>query len=322
MRAIVCPDYGPPESLRVEERPDPVPGPGQALVRHWAWGVNFVDILMCAGGYQLKPEVPFIPGGEAAGEVVDVGDGAPFRVGDKVMTARRLGMFAELAVADAGSALAMPAAFDFAEGAAFRSVYMTAWNALTHGARLEAGDKVLVLGAAGGVGLAAVQIAKLKGAEVIAGASSAAKRAALASHADFVIDQSSGFRDEVKDLSGGGVDVVVDPVGGEIGEEALRAMAYGCRYLRLGFTAGRPPAIRSNHLLIKGASAIGFRAGEIGRRNPGLNEQTMSDLLALAEAGRLRPHISHRADWPKITAAMRPITNREVIGKSVMVDDG
>ncbi len=321
MRQITCPAYGPPETLEVEEVPTPSPTPGQVLVRHRAWGINYVDMLMCAGGYQLKPDLPFTPGGEAAGDVIALGEGVEgITVGDRVMISGRYGLFAEVAAVDRAGIQPLPTAFDYAQGAAFKSVYMTAWNALNHGAHLRPGEVLLVHGAAGGVGLAAVHIGRMMGAIVIGTAGSDAKLDVVkAEGADHVINYTDGFKDQVKALtSGRGADVIYDPVGGAVAEESFKAMNYGCRILYIGFTGGPPVQIRSNLLLIKGASAIGFRAGEIGRRIPGLNERTMHDLIALAEAGRLRPHISHRTAWPDVAAAMAPIQNRTVIGKSVM----
>ncbi|MDC3348476.1 MAG: NADPH:quinone oxidoreductase family protein [Paracoccaceae bacterium] len=321
MRQITCPAYGPPETLEVEEVPTPSPTPGQVLVRHRAWGINYVDMLMCAGGYQLKPDLPFTPGGEAAGDVIALGEGVEgITVGDRVMISGRYGLFAEVAAVDRAGIQPLPTAFDYAQGAAFKSVYMTAWNALNHGAHLRPGEVLLVHGAAGGVGLAAVHIGRMMGAIVIGTAGSDAKLDVVkAEGADHVINYTDGFKDQVKALTGGrGADVIYDPVGGAVAEESFKAMNYGCRILYIGFTGGPPVQIRSNLLLIKGASAIGFRAGEIGRRIPGLNERTMHDLIALAEAGRLRPHISHRTAWPDVAAAMAPIQNRTVIGKSVM----
>ncbi|MEM7422243.1 MAG: NADPH:quinone oxidoreductase family protein [Pseudomonadota bacterium] len=323
MRAIVCRGFGPPEALVVEDRPDPEPAPDGVIVHHRAWGLNYVDVLMCAGGYQLRPDLPFVPGLEAAGDVVAVGRRVSgVKIGDRVMAAHRPGAFAEKVAVPASALAALPETFDYAEGAVFRSAYLTAWNALVHGARLEPGETLLVHGAAGGVGMAGVQVGRLLGAVVIGTAGTDEKCAAVSrAGADHVINYASGaFRDDVKALTGGrGADVIYDPVGGGVAEESLRCMNHGCRILCIGFTGGAPVDIRSNLLLIKGASAIGFRAGEIGRRKPGLNEQSMNRLLTLAGAGRLRPHISHRAPWPDVQAAMRPIQDRTVIGKSVMV---
>ena len=321
MRAIVCSEFGSPDLLGIAEHPKPAPKPGQVLVRHRAWGLNYVDVLMCAGGYQLKPQLPFVPGLEAAGDVIALGAGVKgVSIGDRVMTSARPGAFCEVMALDVSDTLPIPAPFGYAEAAVFRSAYMTAWNALVHGARLQAGETLLVHGAAGGVGLAAVHVGRLLGAIVIATAGTDAKLAVVqAEGADHVINYSNGFRDQVKDLTAGqGVDVIYDPVGGKVAEESLRCMNFGCRVLYIGFTGGEPVLVRSNLLLIKGASAIGFRAGEIGRRNPGLNEKSMTTLLKLAAAGRLRPHISHRVKWPDVQGAMQVIQNREVIGKAVM----
>ncbi len=321
MQRIICPAYGPPDTLIVEKAATPSAASGQVLVRHRAWGLNYVDLLMCSGGYQLKPDTPFTPGIEAAGDVIALGDGVEdLNIGDRVMTNARYGLFAEIAAVDREGVQPLPAAFDYAEGAVFKSAYMTAWNALNHGAHLKPGEVLLVHGAAGGVGLAAVQIGRLMGAIVIATAGSDDKLTTVKQMgADHVINYTGGFKDQVKALTGGrGADVIYDPVGGAVAEESFKAMNYGCRILYIGFTGGPPVQIRSNLLLIKGASAIGFRAGEIGRRKPGLNQQSMRDLTALVEAGRLRPHISHRAAWPNVAAAMRPIQDRTVVGKSVM----
>lgn len=321
MQKIVCPAYGPPKTLVVENASAPALAPGQVLVRHRAWGLNYVDLLMCAGGYQLKPDTPFTPGIEAAGDVIAVGKGVDdIAIDDRVMTNARYGLFAEVAAVDRAGVQPLPEAFGYAEGAVFKSAYMTAWNALNHGAHLKPGEVLLVHGAAGGVGLAAVQIGRLMGAIVIATAGSDDKLITVKREgADHVINYSGGFKDQVKALTGGrGADVIYDPVGGAVAEESFKAMNYGCRILYIGFTGGPPVQIRSNLLLIKGASAIGFRAGEIGRRKPGLNEQSIRDLTALVEAGRLRPHISHSAAWPNVAAAMQPIQERTVVGKSVM----
>lgn len=321
MRQIICPDYGPPDILKVTEAPTPSPATGQVLVRHRAWGINYVDLLMIAGGYQLKPDAPFTPGIEAAGDVIALGDDVGnLAIGDRVMTSARYGLYSEVAAVDRASVLRLPEAFDYAEGAVFRSAYMTAWNALNHGAHLRPGEVLLVHGAAGGVGLAAVQIGRLMGAIVIATAGSDDKlNVVKAEGADHVINYAQGFKDQVKALTAGrGADVIYDPVGGAVAEESFKAMNYGCRILYIGFTGGPPAQIRSNLLLIKGASAIGFRAGEIGRRIPGLNEKSMADLTALVEAGRLRPHISHHTPWPDAAEAFRPMQDRRVIGKSVM----
>ena len=241
MRAIVCSEFGSPDLLGIAEHPEPAPKPGEVLVRHRAWGLNYVDVLMCAGGYQLKPQLPFVPGLEAAGDVIALGAGVKgVSIGDRVMTSARPGAFCEVMALDVSDTLPIPAPFGYAEAAVFRSAYMTAWNALVHGARLQAGETLLVHGAAGGVGLAAVHVGRLLGAIVIATAGTDAKLAVVqAEGADHVINYSDGFRDQVKDLTAGqGVDVIYDPVGGKVAEESLRCMNFGCRVLYIGFTVG------------------------------------------------------------------------------------
>ena len=230
MRVILCRELGSPEVLTVEERPDPEPGMGEVLVRQEAWGVNYVDALMVAGGYQLKPDLPFVPGLEAAGTVVETGWGSnAFEPGDRVVVSHRPGGFAELAVATFDRVRRAPPELDMAEAAVFRSAYHTALHALLQRGRLAPGETVLVLGAAGGVGLAAVHCAKRLGAQVIAAAAGEEKLAALRRQgADVVIDYREGFRSAVLAATGGrGADVVYDPVGGDAFDEAMRSTAWG-----------------------------------------------------------------------------------------------
>ena len=255
MRVILCRELGSPDVLTVEERPDPEPGMGEVLVRQEAWGVNYVDALMVAGGYQLRPDLPFVPGLEAAGTVVATGWGSnAFEPGDRVVVSHRPGGFAELAVATFDRVRPAPPELDMPEAAVFRSAYHTALHALLQRGRLAPGETVLVLGAAGGVGMAAVHCAKRLGAQVIAAAAGEEKLAALRRQgADVVIDYRAGFRSAVLAATGGrGADVVYDPVGGDAFDEAMRSTAWGGRILSIGFASGRWPVAKVNHILIKG----------------------------------------------------------------------
>lgn len=323
MRAIVCTALGGPERLAIQDRPEPgPPGPGQVLVANRAWGVNFVDALMCRGGYQLKPDPPFVPGMEAAGEVLAVGDGmTDWRPGDRVMTAHRPGAFQDRHLLAESALWRMPAGMEFPEAAGFRSAAMTAYHSLVDRGRLEAGETVLVHGATGGVGLAAVQLAKALGATTIATGGDPKKLAVVAAMgADHAISSAPGFRDRVKALTDGrGVDLVYDPVGGDVFDESVRCLAWEGRIVVVGFVSGRAALARTNHLLIKGASVIGIRAGEGARQKPERGARAKAAVLALAAAGRLTPHISHRFAFPDVAAAFRAIEAREVVGKAVLV---
>ncbi len=324
MRVILCRELGAPEALTVEERPDPAPGFGEVLVRQEAWGVNYVDALMVAGGYQLKPDLPFVPGLEAAGRIVATGfDGGAFQPGDRVVVSHRPGGFAELAAVSYGRVRRAPPELDMAEAAVFRSAYHTALHALLQRGRLAPGETVLVLGAAGGVGMAAVHCARRLGARVIAAAGGEAKLAALREQgADVAIDYRNGFRGAVLAATGGrGVDVVYDPVGGDAFDEAMRATAWGGRILTVGFTSGRRPVAKVNHILIKGIEVIGVRAGEAGRRNPRLPEETWRYLTRWVAEDGLRPHISHRVPFSRAAEALQLVLDRKVIGKAVLVPD-
>jgi len=261
MKAIVCEAFGGPEVLVLREVPDPPPpGPGEIQVRIAARGVQYRDVLMLAGKYQFRPEAPFIPGSEAAGDVVALGAGVSrFEVGDKVVSRSELGALAELVNAREADCDPMPARLSLEEASVFRNTYMTAYHALMQRGRLAAGEKVLIHGAAGGIGIPAIQLAKLHGAEVIATATGKAKRAVcLEEGADHAIEYEGGFRDPVMELTGGcGVDIVYDPVNGPTFEESLRCLAWGGRILILGFLGGPPAAARTNYLLIKCIEAIG-----------------------------------------------------------------
>jgi NADPH:quinone reductase len=322
MRAVVCRELGPPERLRLEEfESKPLAG-GEVRVALRAAGINFPDILMAAGEYQLKPELPFTPGVEAAGEVTEVADDiARIAVGDRVIVKMRHGAYAEEVVVAPSQLTRLPANFDDAEGATFLAAHGTAYHALIDRAQLGRGEVLLVHGAGGGVGLAAVEIGKLLGATVIAAASSEEKLAvAKAKGADHgVLYAREPFRDAVKRITGGrGADVVFDPVGGEVFENSLRCIAWGARILVVGFTGGIGLA-HTNLLMIKGASVLGIRAGEAVRKNPVLGEERLKTLLGWAAGGHVRPHISHRLPLEDYAQAMRLLIDRKAIGRVALV---
>src|SRR5688500_16979406 len=323
MKAIVCEACGGPEVLALRDLPDPPPpGPGEIQVRIRARGVQYVDVLMIAGKYQFRPEPPFIPGGEAAGEVTAIGASVTnFKVGDRAMIRTRLGACAELANAKAELCDAVPDALTVEEAGVFRGGYTTAYHALLQRGRLAAGEWVLVHGAAGGIGIAAIQVAKLFGAKVIATASTDEKRAAcLEEGADHAIDYRGGFVEQVKELTGGrGVDVVYDPIGDKVAEESLRCLAWGGRLLILGFLGGGPTSIKSNYLLIKGIDAVGVRIGGLNEANPQLAIENFKALTALAAQGKLKPRISHRFRLDQAAEALQAVIDRAVIGKAVLV---
>jgi len=320
---MVCEAFGGPEVLALRDVPDPLPpGPGEITVRIRARGVQYVDVLMLAGKYQFRPEPPFIPGGEAAGEVVALGpDVAGFAVGDRVMSRHTLGACAEFGNAKAELCDRVPDGMSLESAGVFRGAYSTAYHALLQRGRMRDGDWVLVHGAAGGIGIAAIQVAKLFGAKVIATASTDAKRAACVDEgADHAIGYTGGFLDEVKELTGGrGVDIVYDPIGGAVTDESLRALAWCGRLLILGFLGGGPTNIRSNYLLIKGIDAVGVRIGGLNEANPKLAIANMRELTRLAGEGKLRPRISHRLPLEKASEALQAVIDRKVIGKAVLV---
>ncbi len=321
-KAVVCRELGPPERLRLESFAAAPLAPGQVRVAVHAAGINFPDILMAAGDYQLKPELPFTPGVEAAGEVTEIAGGvAGVAVGDRVIVRMRYGGYADEAVVAPAQLTPLPANFDYAEGATFLAAHGTAHHALVDRGALAPGEVLLVHGAGGGIGLAAVEIGKLLGATVIAAASSEAKLAvAKARGADhLVLTTREPFRDAVKRTTDGrGADVVFDPVGGETFENSLRCIGWGARILVVGFTGGIGLA-RTNLVLIKGASVIGVRAGESARRNPAAGEKRTRALLQWAEAGQIRPHISHRLPLENVAQAMRLLIERKAIGRVALI---
>jgi NADPH2:quinone reductase len=321
-RAVFCRELGAPEKLRLESFASAPLGPGQMRVAIHAAGINFPDILMAAGEYQLKPELPFIPGMEAAGEVIeDAGAAQGVAVGDRVIVKLRYGGYSDEAIVTPSQLTPLPSTFDYAEGATFLAAHGTAYHALVDRAQIKSGEVLLVHGAGGGVGLAAVELGKLLGATVIAAASSEEKLAvAQARGADhLVLYGREPFRDAVKRITvGRGADVVFDPVGGEVLENSLRCIAWEARVLVIGFTGGIGMA-RTNLVLIKGASVLGVRAGEAARKNPALGVARIKALSEWAEAGKIRPNISHRLPLQDYAKAMRLLIDRKAIGRVALM---
>ncbi|MFP6746049.1 MAG: NADPH:quinone oxidoreductase family protein [Alphaproteobacteria bacterium] len=322
MKAIVCRELGPLSVLRLEDVPEPELGPGQVRLKVNAAGINFADILTVEGSYQHKPPLPFIAGFETAGEVIEIAPGVVnIALGDRVMAGIRPGGFAEQAVVDARGVLPTPGNFDDVTAAAFRVAYNTAYHCLLQRGQLQAGEWALIHGATGGVGLAAVELAKLHGAKIIATGGDDGKLAVAREYgADHIINYRQGaFRDQVKEITGGrGVDVVYDSVGGDVFDQSLRCMAWHGRLLVVGFTSGRIPTLRANYALIKGLSIIGCRAGEFRRHDPEGGARMDQDLLGLASAGKLRPHVSHTVPLERAVEGMQLLLDRKVIGKAVV----
>lgn len=323
MRALqvreLLPDHA---GAALADLPVPVPGPEEVRVRVRAAAINFPDLLMTGGGYQLKPDLPFVSGLEFSGEVDAVGEGvADWAAGDAVVGGNRFGAMAEYVVVPRSALRPKPEALGWDEAAAYPVAYLTAYVALVRCARVEPGEWVLVHGAAGGVGLATVDLAKALGARVIAAASSAEKREAIARlySPDAVISAAPGFRDGVKALTGGkGADVIFDPVGGDIFDESTRCIAFGGRLLVIGFTSGRIPEVSVNMPLIKGFSVVGVRAGEYGRRFPERGAENVAAIDALAAAGTIRPHVHASLDLADWREGFAMLERREVVGKVVL----
>jgi NADPH:quinone reductase len=319
---VICRELGPPEKLRLESFVPQALKEGEVRVAIRAAGINFPDILMAAGEYQLKPDLPFTPGVEAAGTVTEIaGSASGVAIGDRVIVRMRHGAYADEVLVAPSQLTPLPPNFDFAEGATFLAAHGTAYHGLVDRGMLTRGEVLLVHGAGGGVGLAAVEVGKLLGATVIAAASSEEKLAvAKAKGADhLVLYPREPFCDAVKRITDGrGADVVFDPVGGEVFENSLRCIAFGARILVIGFTGGIGLA-RTNLLMIKGASVLGVRAGEAARKNPALGEERLKTLLAWAAGGHVRPHISHRLPLEDYASAMRLLIDRKAIGRVALI---
>lgn len=323
MKAILCKAWGLPDTLVVEELPDVSPGPGQIAIDVQAAGVNFPDVLIIQNKYQFKPELPFSPGGELAGLVREVGEGVTqYKKGDRVIAFVGQGAFAQQIAVPVQAVMPMPPGMDFDIAAAITLTYGTSHHAVVDRAQLKAGETMLVLGAAGGVGLAAIEIGKALGARVIAAASSDEKLEVCKAHgADAVINYSTqDLREVVKAATEGkGPDVIYDPVGGIYAEPAFRSIAWRGRYLVIGFANGEIPKLPLNLTLLKGASLVGVFWGEFAKREPKANQAAMRELMGWLAEGKIKPHISARyalADTPK---ALNDMAARKVTGKVVIL---
>lgn len=323
MKAIVCKAWGLPDSLTVEELPDLQAAPGQVVLDIKAAGVNFPDVLIIQGKYQFKPELPFTPGSEVAGLVRAVGDGvAHWKVGDRVIAFCAHGGFAQQLAVPAQALMPMPAGMDFDIAAAITLTYGTSHHAIVDRAALKPGETMLVLGAAGGVGLAAIEIGKALGARVIAAASSAEKLAVCVEHgADATINYTTeDLREAIKAATGGkGPDVIYDPVGGIYAEAAFRSIGWRGRYLVVGFANGEIPKLPLNLTLLKGASLVGVFWGEYAKREPKASMAAMGQLLGWLKEGKIRPHISARYALEETAQALNDMAARKVTGKVVIL---
>jgi len=325
MKAVVCKAFGPIDDLVVADVPAPRPGAGEVLIGVKACGVNFPDVLMVQGKYQVRPPLPFAPGVEIAGVVEAVGAGvAHVRPGDAVATSLTHGGFAAQAVAPAANVVPLPAGLDFRIAAGFMLTYGTSYHALKDRAQLAPGETLLVLGAAGGVGLAAVELGKLMGARVIAAASSEAKLATCARFgAEALVNyEQQDLREALKRLTGGkGVDVVYDPVGARFAEPAVRSLAWRGRYLVIGFAGGDIPRIPLNLALLMERSLVGVYWGAWTAREPEANRANLAQVLDWIVAGRLRPLVSRALPLERAAAALAELADRRVLGKIVLVTD-
>jgi NADPH:quinone reductase len=321
MRAVRCHELTGPAALRVDEVETPPVGAGDVAIDVRAAGVNFPDVLLSYGKYQFKPEPPFIPGGELAGVVREIGPGVTrVAVGDRVASTMIHGAFAEQVVVPESSVVHLPEAVSFETGAATLLTYLTTIHALVDRASLREGETLLVLGASGGVGTAAVQLGKLLGARVIAAAGSADKVAFCKTlGADEGIDYTKeNLKDRVKALTDGGVNVIYDAVGGPYAEQALRSIAWEGRYLVIGFAAGEIPRIPLNLTLLKGCQIVGVFWGQFAMREPDKNRKNGERIFEWIQSGKLNPHIDRVLPFAKANEALAAMERREVKGKIVL----
>ena len=327
MRAAVVKEFGPILSHRLDSLPDPTPAAGEVLVTINAAAVNYVDSLVVTGKYQFLPERPFVPGKLPAGIVGAIGGGVQgLKVGDRVLALAEQGGYAERIVVPARDCFKLPDSMSFVDAAAMALVYDTAWFALRERARFRAGETVLVLGGTGGVGLAAIQLAKAWGAKVLAGVSNPDKaRLALHAGADAIVDLSKenlreSLREQVfQSNNGSGVDIVLDPVGGDAFDAALRALAWRGRLVVIGFAAGRIPSVKANYLLIKNIEVSGLQISDYRKRTPDLMAQCIDEIFALYQAGKLRPAPTVTRPLQDFAQALQDVVDRRVAGRVVLV---
>lgn len=322
MKAVIVRTLSPDLSgMELAEVAEPTRAPGQVLVRVRAASLNFPDLLMTRGTYQLKPDLPFIPGLELAGEVIDADADSPFKPGDRVFGGQKTGAFAEVAVVNASALRSVPAGMNLATAAALGAAYGTAWTGLVELGGLQPGHWVLVHGASGGVGLAACDLARALGARVIAATGSPDKvepvRAAC--QPDAVVVTGGRFREQVAEITNGALcDLVYDPVGGDVFDESTRCVAFGGKLLVVGFAGGRIATLDTNIALIKGFSVVGVRAGEYARRFPDRGKAIRESVLAMAAQGKLRPHIDRKLPLAQWHEAFTAMARREIVGKIVL----
>lgn len=322
MRAILCREWGGPDALVVADVPSPRPGAGEVVVDVKAAGVNYPDVLMIRGTYQIRPPLPFTPGVELAGVVREAGSGVTnARAGDAVIASVAYGAFAEQCAVPAASLLPLPRGIDFAAAAGFTVAYGTAWHALKDRGQLRPGETLLVLGAAGGVGLAAVELGAALGARVIAAASSDEKLAVCRAHgaAETINYSTQDLREHLKAIVGPkGVDVVYDPVGGDLSEQALRSVGWRGRFLVIGFAGGAIPRLPANVPLLKGSAIVGVYWGSWLQQEPEASRREMAELAGWLAAGRVRPHVSARYPLARTADAMNALAGRAATGKIVI----
>jgi NADPH2:quinone reductase len=322
MKAVVCKSYGPPENLTLEEVADPTPVRGQVLIDVYAAGLNFPDVLQIAGKYQFQPPFPFTPGSEMAGIVTETGMGVSgVKPGDRVMALTGIGALAERAVVDASSVDVIPETMDFNTAAALGLAYGTSYHALAQRARLQPRENLLVLGASGGVGLAAVEIGKAFGACVIAGASTDQKLQIAKEHgADVLVNYSQGsLKDRIKELTGGkGADVIFDPVGGELFDQCARCINWNGRILVVGFASGTIPKYPVNLALLKGCQIVGVFWGDFRQREPETYRENCQALFELFREGKIKPLISQAFPLERYADALNVFVNRQAVGKIVL----
>jgi NADPH2:quinone reductase len=322
MRALLCREWGGPDDLTVEEIEPPRPGPGEARIAVHAAGANFADTLYIAGKYQVRPPRPFVPGGEAAGEVIETGAGVDsVRPGDRVAAIAPWGAFAEEMVVPESAVFPLPDGVDYVSAAAIPVVYGTDMHALADRAGLAGGETLLVHGAAGGIGLAAVELGARMGADIIGTVGAADKMDVVREYgARAVINyRTESIFERVRELTGGaGADVILDPVGGDAFDQSMRCIAWGGRLLVVGFASGRIPELKANRALLKGCAVIGVNWPESVRRDPGGFGRNMAQLLGWCEAGELRPRIDRTLPLEETPAALKALLARSVSGKIVI----